>query len=167
MQATINKAAEIDVESLYRRYGPMVLRRCRVLLRDEDKSLDAMQDVFVQVLRRKDRLNGQYPSSLLYRIATNTSLNMLRSARRKKVVSNDDLVNNAPGRHDPEAETMDMVVLEQLFEGERDSTRRIAAMRYVEGLTWEETSEQSGLSISGARKRLDALHKRALALLDS
>jgi RNA polymerase sigma-70 factor (ECF subfamily) len=145
----------------------MVLRRCRALLGDEDRALDAMQDVFVQVLRKRDRLNDRYPSSLLYRIATNTSLNILRGARRKKVLTNEEIVNNAPGRFDPEAETLDKLMLDQVFQGEKESTRRIAAMRYVEDLTWEETAEQSGLSISGTRKRLESLHKRGLALLDS
>jgi RNA polymerase sigma-70 factor (ECF subfamily) len=145
----------------------MVLRRCRGLLGDEDRALDAMQDVFVQVLRRRDRLNDRYPSSLLYRIATNTSLNILRSARRKRVLSNEEIVNNAPGRFNPEAETLDKIVLEQLFQGEKESTRRMAAMRYVEDLTWEEASRQTGLSISGARKRMESLHKRGAALLDS
>ena len=36
----------LDVESHYLRYGPMVLRRCRTLLRDPAKAEDAMQDVF-------------------------------------------------------------------------------------------------------------------------
>ena len=31
----------LDVEALSLRYGPMVLRRCRRLLRDEDEALDA------------------------------------------------------------------------------------------------------------------------------
>jgi DNA-directed RNA polymerase specialized sigma24 family protein len=43
---------EINVEALYRKYAPMVLRRCRSILRDEDAAQDAMQDVFVQLLRR-------------------------------------------------------------------------------------------------------------------
>ena len=37
-----------DFDSLYRTFGPMVLRRCRFLLKDEEKALDAMQDVFVR-----------------------------------------------------------------------------------------------------------------------
>ena len=40
----------MNVEILYEKYGSMVLRRCRRLLRDEDRAMDAMQDVFVRVL---------------------------------------------------------------------------------------------------------------------
>jgi len=71
----------MNVETLYRTYGPMVLRRCRRLLRDEDRALDAMQDVFVRVLKNQDRLKATYPSSLLYRIATNVCLNHIRDQR--------------------------------------------------------------------------------------
>jgi len=65
----------MNVEMLYQKYGAMVLRRCRRLLREEDHALDAMQDVFVRVLQRQDSLKATYPSSLLYRIATNVCLN--------------------------------------------------------------------------------------------
>ena len=73
----------IDVEAQYRKYGPMVLRRCRQLLRDEEEAQDAMHDVFVQVVRRRERLDEKAPSSLLYTIATHTCLNHLRSRLKR------------------------------------------------------------------------------------
>jgi DNA-directed RNA polymerase specialized sigma24 family protein len=68
----------IDVDACYRTYGPMVMRRCRRLLRDEEKAVDAMHDVFVQLLRNEDRLQATATSSLLLQIATNVCLNKLR-----------------------------------------------------------------------------------------
>jgi len=53
----------------------MVLRRCRFLLGEEDQALDTTHDVFVQLLRHRERLSGEHPSSLLYTIATRLSLN--------------------------------------------------------------------------------------------
>ncbi|MEI8095928.1 MAG: sigma factor [Spirochaetales bacterium] len=53
-----------DVETLYRRYGPMVHRRCRALLGDERAS-DASQEVFVRLLRTQKRLEDRGLSSLL------------------------------------------------------------------------------------------------------
>ena len=72
----------LDIEQFYRRYGPMVLRRCERLLRDPEKAADAMHDVFVEILRRKEMLTDEAPSSLLLLTATNLCLNRLRSARR-------------------------------------------------------------------------------------
>ena len=51
---------ELNVDVLSRRYGPMVLRRCRHLLRNEDEALDACQDVFVRLIEQRRRLHAQY-----------------------------------------------------------------------------------------------------------
>src|SRR5438067_1984399 len=73
---------ELDVAALSQKYGPMVLRRCRQLLRDEQEALDGCQDVFVRVIEHRRHLDARYPSSLLYRIATNVCLNRIRDRRR-------------------------------------------------------------------------------------
>jgi len=147
----------IDVEALYRRYGPMVLRRCRSLLNDEEQALDAMQDVFVQVLRRKDTLRADYPSSLLYRIATNTCLNVIRS--RKRFTRGGDMLENLPGGDDPEGRTLNA------REASKPGTRSIAEIYYLQEATLAETAEECGLSVSGVRKRLLGLRGRSLQLM--
>jgi len=82
----------VDIESLYRTMGPMVLRRCRRLLRDEGKAVDAMHDVFVELLRRKESLTADAPAGLLLRTATNVCLNRLRTQRRHPEDRDDELV---------------------------------------------------------------------------
>ncbi|MFP4378815.1 MAG: RNA polymerase sigma factor, partial [Spirochaetales bacterium] len=52
------------------------------MLREEEAALDAMQDVFVELLRRENDLTDQAPSSLLYTIATNVCLNRIRKRNR-------------------------------------------------------------------------------------
>ena len=74
---------KIDVEAWYRKYGAMVLRRCRKLLKDEQLAVQAMQDVFVKLLDYQARLKDEYPSSLLYRMATNTCLNIIRDEKKE------------------------------------------------------------------------------------
>ena len=155
----------VDVEILYRRYGPMVLRRCKGLLRDEDLAADAMQETFVQVLRHRSTLNARYPSSLLYRIATNTCLNTLRSRRRKFAFSAEPFLENLPGRESTEDQVLDRWEVDQVFLGVRTSTRQAAVMHYLEEKTLSETAQEVGLSISGVRKRLACLRRQGEARL--
>ena len=82
----------VDIESLYRTHGPMVLRRCRSLLRNESKAVDAMHDVFVELLRRETRLDAMAPAGLLLTTATHVCLNRLRSERRRPESPDDDLL---------------------------------------------------------------------------
>ena len=147
----------MNVELLYEKYGPMVLRRCRRLLRDEDRALDAMQDVFVRVLQRGDRLKATYPSSLLYRIATNVCLNCIRDQRLD--LPGDEVLIHIAGMEDPEPRLDARAMLDRLFARHRDSTRTIAVLHFVDGLTLAEVAQEVGMSVSGVRKRLRGLRE--------
>jgi RNA polymerase sigma-70 factor (ECF subfamily) len=164
----------LDVESHYLRYGPMVLRRCRTLLRDPAKAEDAMQDVFVSVIRHEQQLRDEAPGALLLRVATNICLNKLRGERRRPedAQTDDDLAlriaqaDDGSGG-DAESRTLARSVLGKLF-GSDDplaaSTRSLAFMHLVDGLTLEEVARESRLSVSGVRKRLRSLKGRLAEL---
>ena len=154
----------VDVEELYRTYGPMVLRRCRALLRDEDKSLDALQEVFVKVLKRREMLTAHAPSSLLYTIATNTCLNILRGERRRPTTSQEDLLVEIAGLDDPERQALATHLLDTIFGSELATTKTIAVLHWVDGLTLEETAKAVCMSVSGVRKRLRRLQERGLSV---
>lgn len=154
----------MDVEALYERYGPMVLRRCRRLLRDEERALDAMQEVFVLLLRNEARLNEAAPSSLLMRMATNHCLNELRSRSRKPVDEDDERILQIAALEDLEGQSAARSMLERIFGVEKESTRTMAVMHLLDGMTLEEVAREVGFSVSGVRKRLRGLRETALAM---
>jgi RNA polymerase sigma factor (sigma-70 family) len=158
----------IDVEDFYRRYGPMVLRRCQKLLRSDAQAQDAMQDVFVSVLAHEERLEATAPAGLLLRIATNVCLNRLRTTRRRPESSDDDLlVRIAATGQDSEGLLAARGMLARLFGGEGPlaaSSQTIAVMHLVDGMTLEEVAAEAGMSVSGVRKRLRTLRARLEAI---
>jgi RNA polymerase sigma-70 factor (ECF subfamily) len=150
---------ETGIETYYEKYMPLVLRRCRKLLGNEDDALDAAQDVFVKVLKAKHRLHARYPSSLFYTIATNTCLNKLRQKRRHREVLSDEV--DIP-LHDTGYDEVDArVSMETIFKTESESTRTICFMYHVDGMTLKEVAGTVGMSISGVKKRLDGFASRA------
>lgn len=150
----------LDVEALYARYGPMVVRRCRQILRDETEAMDVAQDVFVQVMRSRDRLDGRYPSSLLNRIATNLSLNRLRDRQRERLVPAEGLLEAIACAPDLDAP----LVLERLFRRHPASTRTMAVLHYLDGMAVETIASECGLSAAAVRKRLQRLRQSLHAL---
>lgn len=154
--------AGVDAEDYYRRYGPMVLRRCRHLLGDEDRARDAMQDVFVNVLRYQERLEDTAPSSLLYRMATNVCLNLLRTARRRPEVPGEWPDDAAAHDADPEVTALSRSILARLFGDPVGNAAAIAVHRYLDGMTLAEVAREVGLSATSVRKRLLHLTQTAL-----
>ena len=157
----------INVEEFYTQYGPMVLRRCRDILKDEESALDAMQDVFVQVIKKQEKLNNTAPSSLLYTMATNICLNRIRSIKSKKESSDDSVIEQIASMDDVEGQIITKGFLDRIFTNEKASTRTIAVLHYVDKLTLEETADFVGLSVSGVRKRLRKLRKNGLTLMEA
>ncbi|MFH1727139.1 MAG: sigma-70 family RNA polymerase sigma factor [Pseudomonadota bacterium] len=153
----------IDVEKLYLKYGPMVLRRTIALLKDEDLALDVMQDTFVQLINKKDQYDERYPSSMLYTIATNLCLNKIRNKANKKEVK-DDILSYIANHDETEKITGFKAVINKIFKNQA-STKEMAVMHFVDSMTYEEVAETIGLSVSGVRKRL-RLFKEKISKLE-
>jgi RNA polymerase sigma-70 factor (ECF subfamily) len=152
----------LDVEQMYQRYAPMVLRRCRKLLRNEEDAVEAMQDVFVRLLTCKEQLHGQYPSSLLFRIATNICLNIIRDRKLQMSEAGEEMLAKIACSAGQEKKTLAEVILAHIFRCEKPSTREIAVLHFVDGMTYREVAREINLSVSGVRKRLRDFRSRAL-----
>ncbi len=148
---------EINVELYYKKYGPMVFRRCLDLLKEDDQAYDAMHEVFFKLLKNLDKLEGKYPSSLMYRMATNVCINKIQFDRKFTNEPPDDLLAQIAYYDESEKNYIISELLDHIFNQEKRSTREIAVLFYVDGLTLKEVSKEVGMSISGIRKRLRTL----------
>jgi RNA polymerase sigma-70 factor (ECF subfamily) len=151
----------IDVAAWYEKYGPMVIRRCRKILGNGEEAMDAVHDVFVNLLQAKPRLHGAFPSSLLYTMATNVCLNRIRKYKREILqdFSGDSerlFFSDDDGFNQVDAE----LLLEAVLKDESKTNRVIYYMYFADEMTLKEIGEAVGLSISGVRKRLEAFKKR-------
>lgn len=146
-----------EIEQLYERYGPMVVRRCRHILKDEEQAAEVAQDVFVELLRRKGKLDLQSPAAYLHCAATRLCLNRIRSRKRHPEDANMDLLARIAQAPEDESRTLARSLLDRLFQQEQPSTRTIAVLHLLDGMTLEEVAAEVGLSVSGVRKRLRTL----------
>jgi RNA polymerase sigma-70 factor (ECF subfamily) len=138
----------------------MVVRRCRTILKNEQSAYDAMQEVFLKVLTYKDRLTGTHPSALLYRIATNVCLNRIRDEKKHRTKKYLDILHNVSYIDRQERNTSAEYLLEFILRNEKQTTRKIAIMYFVNGMTIKEMAEVMNLSLSGVHKHLEKLRRK-------
>lgn len=148
---------DAQLEELYRRYAPVLLARCRSILKNEEAAQDAVQETFARVIRNWDSFQHQSsPLTWMYRISTNYSLNQLRNrgTRRKKLedhkveIGGDTVVAPEEGGTD---HARVLALLEQVDE----ETRACVVHTYFDDCTRAETAELVGLSVPTVRKRLN------------
>jgi RNA polymerase sigma-70 factor (ECF subfamily) len=150
-------------EELYRTYGPAVYRRCLKLLRDKEAARDATQEVFVKLLKDKERFE-QVETALpwLYRVATNHCLNVLRNKGRhgEEELGDWEVADPAaapayPDRH------LARTVLSSFDEG----TQAVAVGVLVDGMGHEELAGALGVSRKTVERRLARFLERARELI--
>ena len=144
-----------DIAQLFDLYGPMVLRRCRSMLGDEESAAEAMQEVFTRLVHKQ--LEVRHPSSLLYQMATHECLTRLRSRRRRPEELCEDMSQRIASAPEVDDRLDAARALDWLFGREPPSTKVIATMFLVDGMTWEQIAREVGMSVSGVRKRLRRL----------
>jgi RNA polymerase sigma-70 factor (ECF subfamily) len=120
----------------------------------------------VRLIENRRRLEARYPSSLLYRMATNLCLNHIRDRGRRPVAVGEDLLSRIARSEEPAAASDAGLLLDRLFGRHPESSRTMAVLHYVDGLTLEEVAAETGLSVSGVRKRLRALRRTLVDLAE-
>lgn len=78
-----------EVAELYKRHAPALHRRCASIVGNPDEARDLVQETFARyIAAQKTWRDRASPFTVLYRIATNASIDRLR---RRKTASEDEL----------------------------------------------------------------------------
>lgn len=146
------------IDQLYRRYGPVVLRRARAILGDEEQARDLVQEVFVQVLEKKGGFRGEAsPMTWIYRITTNLSLNRLRDGRRRT-----QLLHERPAPPDAVEPQVDArLTLAAILRQVPEELGAIAIYHHVDRMSHAEIAEILGVSRRTVGNRLEEFRRRA------
>lgn len=153
----------VEIAELYTRYGATVLSRCRYLLRNDEASRDATQDVFVKVMRSIEEFRQESsPLTWVLRIATNHCLNVIAAdqaqwhQRFEQYAKHQEAAAASRGNDAELARTVRDLL------GRLDlETQQVAVHYYVDEMTQEEIAAALGRSLPTIRKRLEKFRRVA------
>ena len=130
---------------LYRAHGPVIYSRCRAMLRDDAAAEDAVQEVFVRVLRHLEAVPpGREALAFLYRVSTNLCLNALRDRAARPQPAGGDLPD-LPGER-PSGPFADRDLVRRLLERAPEKLRAVAWLHHVDGIDQGEVARVLGIS---------------------
>jgi RNA polymerase sigma-70 factor (ECF subfamily) len=155
-----------EVETAYRDYGHLVLRRCQRVLRGDAAAEDVLQEVFVRLWRYGDAFRAADSKLLwLYRVADRCCFDHL--ARRPNAPTGAPLdaaaAVAAPGAgHDGALADRDVVMR---FLGRFDDrVKQVAVLHYLDEMTQDEIAAATGWSRQTVWKKITFLKERARGL---
>lgn len=156
--AAVRRGDDRAFERLYRRYSRRVSSYALGMVKDHGRAEDITQEVFISALRRLR--NCEQPIVLkpwLYEIARNACIDHYRRAQRTPEVSYEAqpvlgsggprrLAQSAPAPDDAVAIKQQLDHLQDAFDGLSSSQHDLLVMRELEGLSYSEISQRTGLT---------------------
>lgn len=160
-----NRAA---MQTLLTRHYTQMYHLALKVTRDPVRAEDVTQEACVQVLRRIHQFRGEARfGSWLSRIVVNTAL--LRHRRERRLVPTPEIYSPAAVAPEPVPEQAvsdrELLLLTDAFLAElRDGDRELFTRRFVDGLSLQSISDETGLSLPALKSRF---HRARLRLKDA
>lgn len=154
-----DEAAEAAFEELVSRHGPMVLRVCRDVLRDDHDAEDAFQAVFLVLagragsIRRRDSI-----ASWLFGVAHRVAGRARRSAARRRRMERTAAEQTSKSAFP--ADPSDGEALHEEIDILPGRLRAPVVLCYLQGLTYAAAAQQLGVSEVAVRSRLARARER-------
>jgi RNA polymerase sigma-70 factor (ECF subfamily) len=155
------------LDSLYRAQSPRLLRSLQRRTANRDEALDLVQDIFCRLARMTARggLRLERPEAYLSRIASNLLRDRAKVATRHRAQAHFEADEACLAGPDQQRllESRDMLTrLEAAMLKLRPRTREIFMAHRIDGLSYAEIAERTGLSVKGVEKQMS----KAIAHLD-
>jgi len=162
------ESADSKFQKIYEDHYPGIVRYLRRIVGDVDTE-DVAQEVFVKVHQALDKFRGESKlSTWIYRIATNTAMDRLRSSSSKilfashSLTDEDDLAVGRGQVSDDSAPRLDALLIRKdmndcirgIVEALPENYRTVLVLSDLEGLTNAEICEVFGLPLETVKIRL-------------
>lgn len=157
---------------IYRDYSKLVRAICFRILRNPTEAEDAVQDVFVQILRNVHTFRGESSfATWLYRVATNTVLMRVRSTRRDRMASAQPQECEGASRRIPRTQDFSLsafacrIDLKAAVNSLPVGYRAVFILHDIQGYHHKEISRILGRSIGDSKSQLHRARKRLRVFL--
>jgi len=157
------------IADYYQRYGHIVLRVCRDIVRNEDDAYDVLQEVYLKFWRYADRLRKPEEAlSVLKRTAVSCAIDFLRSRnRRSRYYEAWRDVEEWLQMHKQQRSEEGLArqqLISVLFDTVRvdKETLQMVYLYYFDELTLEEVAQEMGFSRRSVGMKLDRFREKAM-----
>lgn len=152
------------LEHIWREFAGKLGQFIRSRVTDPATAEDILQDVFVKIQKRLSSL--QDPTKLerwIYFVARNAIIDYYRT--RKQTVEVPETLPAEPDNHDGELEELKAAFRRMIY-SLPDLQRDALVLTEFEGLTQQELADRQGISLSGAKSRVQRGRAQLKAMLD-
>ena len=146
------KISEKQFDYVYNEYAKELYNIAYGYTRNRDDSIDIMQNAYVVLLESNKRFeSNEHIKYFLIRVTINESLDLLKSASKKRVIKNNDVVVNFPETKKEELP----YDLSEIVNTLPEKYKTIIILHYYDDMKIKDISYVLKISESAVKKRLE------------
>jgi len=153
-------------QQLFEENSKRVYHLCYGYTGDSDSANDLMQETFIKVWQNLDKFRNEAQfSTWIYRIATNTCLSYLRTAKRRPTDElNDTIIENYT---EEPSEKQEQIALLYKSISQLDENERIIITMVLDEIPYPEIAEVSGISEGNLRVKIHRIKHKLTEIYNS
>ena len=146
------KISEKQFDYVYNEYAKELYNIAYGYTRNRDDSIDIMQNAYVVLLESNKKFeSNEHIKYFLIRVTINESLDLLKSASKKRVIKNNDVVVNFPETKKEELP----YDLSEIVNTLPEKYKTIIILHYYDDMKIKDISNVLKISESAVKKRLE------------
>ena len=146
------KLSEKQFDYVYNEYAKELYNIAYGYTRNRDDSIDIMQNAYVDLLESNKKFeSNEHIKYFLIRVTVNESLDLLKSASKKRVIKNNDFVVNFPDTKKEELQ----FDLSEIVNTLPEKYKTIIILHYYDDMKIKDISSVLKISESAVKKRLE------------
>ena len=146
------KISEKQFDYVYNEYAKELYNIAYGYTRNRDDSIDIMQNAYVVLLESNKKFeSNEHIKYFLIRVTVNESLDLLKSASKKRVIKNNDVVVNFPETKKEELP----YDLSEIVNTLPEKYKTIIILHYYDDMKIKDISNVLKISESAVKKRLE------------
>ena len=146
------KISEQQFDYVYNEYAKELFNIAYGYTRNRDDSIDIMQNAYVVLLESNKKFeSNEHIKYFLIRVTINESLDLLKSASKKRVIKNNDVVVNFPETEKEELQ----YDLSEIVNTLPEKYKTIIILHYYDDMKIKDISSVLKISESAVKKRLE------------
>ena len=144
---------------IYNKHAPKVLRMCMAYTSNEAQAQDLLQETFIKVWQNLEQYRGDAKiSTWIYRIAVNTCLSHIRSAKNKIPVELNKNFESA----DDDSSVLKEQQVQQLYKAihQLPETERLIMSMVLEEIPYDEIADTVNISEGNLRVKIHRIKQQ-------
>ena len=150
----------LEFEFILRENNKRILNYLLKILRNQEDAEDILQDVFIAFYHKMENINENAYQSYLYKTAYNKALNLIKSRKKKKNLTHEQMIYNETQKNDQNPNNKKNEILKKAFSKLPPKYAVLLELQFYQKMSYKEIAKTLSTTISAVDSKLVRAKKK-------